>query len=212
MSRITKIETQKNKSRVNIFVDDSFFCGLNKETAVIFGLKENKEIDENKLKDIIFESEVKSAFEKSLDILARRMNTKKEIIDKLVAKGYSKEVASAVLIKLEDYHYADDELFAKQFVHDNQRLSKKILKNKLYQKGVDKAIVEDILDERTDDEEFDLCLSQANKYLKSKEIKTYNDLQKMQASLARKGFDFDVIKSVCKSFNFNIIYENNSNF
>ena len=45
MAVITKIELQKNKSRVNIFVDDSFFCGLNKETAVIFGLKENKEIE-----------------------------------------------------------------------------------------------------------------------------------------------------------------------
>ena len=41
MPVITKIETQKNKSRVNIFVDDSFFCGLNKETAIIFKLKEN---------------------------------------------------------------------------------------------------------------------------------------------------------------------------
>ena len=45
MPVITKIETQKNKSRVNIFVDDSFFCGLNKETAILFGLKENKEIE-----------------------------------------------------------------------------------------------------------------------------------------------------------------------
>ena len=38
---------QKNKSRVNIFVDDSFFCGLNKETALNFKLKINKEIDED---------------------------------------------------------------------------------------------------------------------------------------------------------------------
>ena len=63
MSVITKIETQKNKSRVNIFIDDSFFCGLNKETAVIFGLKVGKEIDEESLRQAVFESEVKSAFE-----------------------------------------------------------------------------------------------------------------------------------------------------
>ena len=64
MPTITKIETQKNKKRVNIFVDGSFFCGLNKETAILFGLKENKEIDEQKLREAAFESEVKSAFEK----------------------------------------------------------------------------------------------------------------------------------------------------
>ena len=45
MSEITKIEDQKNKKRVNIFVDDAFFCGLHKETAVTFGLKIGKIVD-----------------------------------------------------------------------------------------------------------------------------------------------------------------------
>ena len=66
MAVITKIEEQKNKKRVNIFVDDAFFCGLNKETAVIFRLKVGLEVDDNKLKEAVFESEVKSAFEKGL--------------------------------------------------------------------------------------------------------------------------------------------------
>jgi SOS response regulatory protein OraA/RecX len=39
---------------------------------------------------------------------------------------------------------------------------------------------------------------QAKKYLKSKEVNDIKDIQKMQASLARKGFDFDTIKKVCK--------------
>ena len=126
MAVITKIETQKNKSRVNIFVDDSFFCGLNKETAILFGLKENKEIDEDRLKSAIFESEVKSAFEKSLDIVGRRMHSKKELIDKLIKKGYQPEVCEKVIQKLEEYHYIDDALFAKQFVASNKKLSKRI--------------------------------------------------------------------------------------
>ena len=51
MSEITKIEDQKNKKRVNIFVDDAFFCGLHKETAVTFGLKIGKTVDEKWLKE-----------------------------------------------------------------------------------------------------------------------------------------------------------------
>lgn len=198
MPVITKIETQKNKSRVNIFVDDSFFCGLNKETAIIFGLKENKEIDEEKLKSAIFESETKSAFEKALDFVARRMHTKKELTDKLLKKGYSKEVVLKAIEKLEDYHYIDDEFFAKQFVSANQKLSKKVLKGKLTQKGVSSDIILEILGFRTAEDEFELCLEQAKKYVKSKPINEYKDLQKMQASLARKGFDFDIIKKVSK--------------
>ena len=198
MAIITKIETQKNKSRVNIFVDDSFFCGLNKETAIIFGLKENKEVDEGKLKDAIFESEVKSAFEKSLDIVGRRMNSKKEIRTKLINKGYSKEVAERVIEKLEEYHYIDDELFAKQFVLANSKYSKKVIKEKLSLKGISPDIILEIIGDRTDENEFDICLLQANKYLKSKTIESYQDLAKLQASLSRKGFDYDIIKKVCR--------------
>ena len=196
MSIITKIETQKNKSRVNIFVDDSFFCGLNKETAILFGLKENKEINENRLKDAIFESEVKSAFEKALDYLGRRMYSKKEISEKLTQKGYAKEVIEKSIKKLEEYRYVDDCLFAKQFVQSNQRLSRRILQGKLIQKGISSDIIPEIIEERTPESEFELCLMQAKKYLKSKPISDTKDLQKMQASLARKGFDFDTIKKV----------------
>ena len=198
MPVITKIETQKNKSRVNIFVDDSFFCGLNKETAVIFGLKENKEVDEEKLKVAIFESEVKSAFEKSLDYLGRRMYTKKELIERLTQKGYKKEVAERVIEKLEENRYIDDKLFAKQFFQSNGHLSKRVIQGKLIQKGVANDIISDIIEERTGESEFELCLLQAKKYLKSKKVNDIKDIQKMQASLARKGFDFDTIKKVCK--------------
>lgn len=198
MPIITKIETQKNKSRVNIFVDDSFFCGLNKETAVLFGLKENKEIDEEQLTSAVKQSEIKSAFEKSLDYISRRMHTKKELTDKLIKKGYSKEVVLEAIKKLEDYHYIDDELFAKQFAQANQKLSQKVLKGKLAQKGVSSDIVLEIISDRTPENEFELCLAQAKKYVKSKPINEYKDLQKMQASLARKGFDFDTIKKVSK--------------
>lgn len=198
MPVITKIETQKNKSRVNIFVDDSFFCGLNKETAVIFGLKENKEVDEEKLKVAIFESEVKSAFEKSLDYLGRRMYTKKELIERLTQKGYIKEVAERVIEKLEEYRYIDDKLFAKQFFQSNGHLSKRVIQGKLIQKGVANDIISDIIEERTGESEFELCLLQAKKYLKSKKVNDIKHIQKMQASLSRRGFDFDTIKKVCK--------------
>ena len=102
MAVITKIEEQKNKKRVNIFVDNAFFCGLNKETAILFRLKENSEIDENTLKNAIFESEVKSAFEKAIDYISSRIHTKKELFDKLFKKGFEKKVVDSAIFKLEE--------------------------------------------------------------------------------------------------------------
>lgn len=199
MSVITKIEEQKNKKRVNIFVDDAFFCGLNKETAVIFRLKTGNQIDEKTLKEAIFDSEVKSATEKGVDYIGSRMHSKKELYDKLIKKGYEKQVVLKALEKLEEYHYVDDRLFAKQFVEQNKKYSTKMLENKLKQKGISSDIISENLGSDSDDLDLELCKKYAQKYAKSKDLKAEGAVQKMYASLARKGFSFDVIKKACKA-------------
>ncbi len=210
MSLITKIEQQKNKSRVNIFVDGTFFCGLNKETAVIFRLKEGKEVVEEKLKQAIFESEVKSAFEKGLDLISRQMQTKKVLTDKLINKGFSQEVITAATKKLEEYKYIDDELYAKQYIAQNTKRSKRNIKEKLQLKGVSKEIIIKNLEENRCEDELEVCLYHAQKYAKNKKISEQKDIQKFYASLARKGFDFSTIKKAVKAvLNKDLDEENN---
>ena len=199
MATITKIEQQKNKARVNIFVDDAFFCGLNKETAILFKLKPGQEIDEAEIQKALEASEVKSAFEKASDYLSSRMHSKKELFDKLVKKGYEKDIASKAIEKLEEYHYIDDSLFAKEFILQNSKLSKKMLENKLFSKGVANDIIQNELKEKSDDEEIELCETFAKKYIKSKDINKENGKQKMFASLMRKGFSFETIKKATKN-------------
>lgn len=200
MAVITKIEEQKNKKRVNIFVDNAFFCGLNKETAILFRLKENSEIDENTLKNAVFESEVKSAFEKAIDYISSRIHTKKELFDKLFKKGFEKKVIDSAIFKLEEYNYVNDELFAKTFVQENYKYSKKMLENKLKQKGVSSEIISNVLELNTDEKEEELCEKQLKKLLKSKNKNDFSkeELQKIYMSLFRKGFEFDLIKKVCR--------------
>lgn len=198
MATITKIEQQKNKARVNIFVDDAFFCGLNKETAIIFKFKVGQEVDENQLTQAIFESETKKAFEKASDYLATRMHSEKELFDKLIKKGYTKDVANKAIEKLEEYHYIDDELFAKQFIDQNKKLSKKMLENKLFAKGVNSSIIKEQLQGIFDEDELNLCISQVQKYIKSKDMTRENSKEKLYASLLRKGFPFEIIKKATK--------------
>ena len=208
MAIITKIEEQKNKKRVNVFVDDAFFCGLNKETAVVFRLKVDKEIDESVLKAAIFESEVKSAFEKGLDYIASRMHSKKELFEKLLKKGFEKEVIEKAIEKMQEYHYVDDFLFAKQFIEQNKKLSKKMIENKLKQKGVLSEIINDLQSNCDEQQEIELCIGYVQKYVKSKDMQKDGAKQKLYASLARKGFSFDVIKKACSAANC-LNYEDN---
>ena len=66
------------------------------------------------------------------------------------------------------------------------------------QKGVSADEISEIIESRTDEDEYNLCMEQARKYLKSKTVSDLKDVQKFQACLARKGFDFDTIKKVSR--------------
>ncbi len=208
MGIITKIEDQKNKKRFNIFVDNAFFCGLSKETAVLAGLKEGKEISERELENLIFDSEVKRAFEKASSLLASRQHTRKELFDKLFKKDFDKKVIAAAIEKLEEYHYVDDGLFAKHFVQQNGKYSKRMLENKLAQRGVAKCHINEALSEIEDDEEFALCQKHAQKYIASKDMTKEGQKDKLMASLLRKGFGFDTVKKVTKQF----LFDNDDDF
>lgn len=194
MATITKIEEQKNKKRVNIFVDGAFFCGLNFETAVVCGLKKGKEVNTEELNEAIRKSEIKSAFEQASKYIGSRMHTKKELFDKLKQKGYEKAIILEAISKLEEYHYVDDALFAKSFVEQNSKYSKTILEGKLRQKGVDLEIIKNVLEGVSDDNEYLLCLEHMTKYIKTKDMSKEGAREKLFASLARKGFNFDFIK------------------
>ena len=194
MAIITKIEEQKNKKRVNIFVDDAFFCGISKETALVFRFKVGSVVDENVLQDAIFESEVKRAFEKASDYLSVRMHTKKELFEKLLKKGYQTEVISKAIEKLEEYHFVDDGMMAKEYILQNSKYSKRMLENKLRAKGVSNEIVKDTISERSEEEEFLLCKCHAEKYVNSRDMQKEGAVQKMVASLLRKGFSYDNVK------------------
>ncbi len=202
MGVITKIEDQKNKKRFNIFVDDAFFCGLIKEVAVLANLKVGKEIDEKELNQLIFDSEVKMAFEKASSYLASREHTKKEIFDKLLKKGYKKEVILAATAKLEEYHYVDDELFAKHYAEQNTKYSNMMLEGKLKQKGVSNEIIKQVLGDGSEEAELELCKKQAKKYIGSKDITKEGAKDKLFASLMRKGFKTNMIKQAIKEFLF----------
>lgn len=194
MGVITKIEEQKNKNRVNIFVDDSFFCGLDKETMISFRLKQGKEVDESDLKEATFKSECNKAFDKAVNFISIRNHSKREITDKLLKKGFNEQVIEATLSKLEEYHYIDDEIFTKSFIEQNKNYSKLVLCGKLFQKGIDADIINKYLDNITDESEVENCIKVINKILKSLKIESFSDKQKLISRLSRRGYKIDVIK------------------
>ena len=160
--QITKIEVQKKrKDRYNIFIDDEFRFGLDEGTLIKFDLRKGIEVSEQEIEKIENEEVNAKAFNAAASFLKTRERSCKEIRDKLKTKEFSENAIEKVLEKLERLNIVNDKRFTEMFVRDRMKLKpkgKRVLFQELSQKGIDRYIIEDVLNEMLDgDNEIDLA-------------------------------------------------------
>ncbi len=194
MGIVSKIEYQKNKTRVNIYVDGEFFCGLNSEVLFSNQIKVGSEVDEQRLKALIFESEVKKGVSYVFGLLAKKPYAEREIKTKLYQKGYSSEAAQKIIENIKEYKLIDDSDYAKTYVDSNKTKSKREIEFNLSQKGIDKHIIQNAVNDIENDDEMAKIDTITAKYMKNKP-KTGENLQKLFRYLQGKGFEFELIKN-----------------
>jgi len=195
MPTITKVEAcKKNKNRVNIFLDDEFFCSLYAEIAVIHRLKAGEDIDKDFLRRLIGEDENKLALNRALEILSRKPVTEKMLLDKLREKGFSEAAALFALEKLKDYGYIDDSKYAGLYVETATDKGRLRLKKDLRNKGVSDEFIEEALPEPKN--EFLRAQAVLTKYLKGNLPETLKEKNKAYRYLLAKGFGYDTAAAV----------------
>ncbi len=200
MAQITKVSVQKNnKKKVNLYIDDDFFCALTLETAVKHHLKSGIQVDTDKLNEIISQSQTQEAFQKATDYVLKNLKTKRQVKDYLVKKGYSEEVAWQCVDKLKEYGYIDDVEFAKRYIEiSSQKQGRRLTEFKLMQKGIKKEDIFLAYEQLDFDDSEDAKLV-AQKYLKNKQI-TKETLAKAYRYLVGKGFNYDQITLALSEF------------
>lgn len=190
MGQITDIQKQKyNKSRVSIFIDGEFVCGLDEVACAAARIKIGDEITPQKLKSVVRDSELNSAFERAVGYLSLSPRSSGEIKKYLKDKGYDGEIITLALDKLLLYHYVDDYAYAKSYISSK---SKKYgafrIKAELRRKGVDSEIIDGLLDEADPLGAYNT----AKKYINSHRN---TDKQKLKRFLSGRGFGWDEITS-----------------
>ena len=200
MPTITDMQIQKrNKSRANIYLDGEFAFALEMLTVMKLGLKIGKDVDVETIKTAVFDSETSVAFGKAVDYLARAMKATKQMRDYLTQKGYSADVVECVIQKLQGYKYLDDQTYARMYAEQSKsHKGERRIKQELLNKGISHADVDDQVQVDADDQ-LTSATKLAQKYLKNKDcdIKT---MQKLQRFLLYRGFDFDIVNSVIRTF------------
>ena len=202
MPEITSIKPQKKKpDRFNIFVGGKFRFGLDAETLVKSGLKVGQEISEKEIEKLVLENEVRKLMDKALRFLSFRPRSESEV-RRYLKKKLSKravdttDIVDTVVQRLIRLGYVDDKEFAKWWIEQRQTHNPRgarLIKSELYQKGIAQEIIDQVLPEDGEGE-VGRALKAAKKKLRSYDLKSWESKQKMSQYLARRGFDWEVIK------------------
>lgn len=193
MPTVTSLKPQKFTKRINVYLDGEFAFGIDLDNLVKFGIKVEKEFSGEEINKIIHEAEFQKTYNYLLNFATLRPRSEKEIFNWLKRKEVPISLHKRLFERLKQLQLVDDEAFAKWWV--DQRLqfknkSSKELKYELLKKGVDKKTIDKVLTETEIDEERTI-----KRLLEKRKFK---DPQKAFAYLARKGFDFEIIKSMLK--------------
>jgi len=202
MPIITSIKQQKNKNRVNVYLDDKFAFGIDLDNFVLLHLKIDQELTEKEIEDIVKKAEYQKTLDKLLRFAMVRPRSAKEVTDYFRRKEVHESMRKELVDKLKHFELIDDTKFAKWWVE--QRLafrpkSQRILNLELRMKGIKKETIDEVLGETIIDEEKMAKELLSKKMYKWKKLEPRLKRQKMSQYLVGKGFSWDMVEKVVKN-------------
>lgn len=199
MPVITQLKQQKKQDRVNVYLDGKFSFGIDLENLVKFNLKIEQELTEKEVEEIVNKAESQKTFDKLLRFAMMRPRSEKEVRDWFYRKKVHESLQNKLIKKLKKLDLLDDEKFAQWWVRQRTEFrprGERALEMELRQKGIDQQIIKNALaDAEIDEVSIAKKLYQKNLY----KWKRYDDQEAKQKAaqfLARKGFNWDIIKKV----------------
>ena len=200
MSTITQLSAQKkNTERINVFVDDKFFCGLAIDDVVKMGIVAGMEVDEEFLSNLLSRSGENDMFNKALVYILKSPRTELEIKRFLSRKkDCSAEMTAKIIDRLKTMNYIDDEAYSKMFASAKHvKASARAIKMKLKNKG----IKPDLIDAATENigDQGGLAHTVAEKYMRYREYDQKN-LAALHRYLVFKGFEYDVVNGIIEEY------------
>lgn len=195
--KITKIESQqKTRGRVNVFVDEEFSFGISEGLLIDLHLYAGKEVTISEIQKYKNADNFSKCLDKAYRFLSFRARSEREMREKLLEK-FNQEIVEEVIARLKEINYLNDQDFACMWVRSRSSArGKKMLRIELLKKGIEKDIIDKVLEVVDDQSELETAL----KLVKSKEkyrTLTKNEAYKKVASfLMRRGYSYEIVKKV----------------
>jgi regulatory protein len=196
MGKITRLAYQKrNKERISVFLDGEYGFSLTLSSAE--GLFIGQTLEKDEITKLVNQDALEKAKQHAYHYLSYRPRSIAEIRHYLQKKEYSDATVDKAIDQLIKLDYLNDSVFAQYWVEQREVFrprSRLFLRNELYQKGVDREIVDDAL--------ANLDESDAAYRAGSKKAQQWSNLPqetfllKMKQYLKRRGFNYAVSNPV----------------
>lgn len=205
MPTVTDIKPQKNKKRVNIYLDNKFGFGIDLETFVTKKIKVGLELTDKVIEQIVNESEFQKSYDKILRFGTLRPRSEKEFKNWLTKYKVHESLHSELFNRLKRLELLDDKKFAAWWIEQRKQFkskSKRELTQELRMKGINSEIINQLITDYVSQQEQ---VASAKKLIekrayKWKMLEGYQKRQKIYSYLASKGFDSDVIREIVGEF------------
>lgn len=207
MKIISYKKIKQNKYEVTLSNNESVL--LYDDIILKYELLTKKEIDNQKLKEIILDNSKYDVCYAMLKDISKKFRTEKELRTKF--KDYDNEVVDYAIKRLKNEKYLNNELYIRAYINDAINLKligpNKIINN-LLNLGFEKSEIEEYL-EVIDNE---IWLDKINKLIK-KEINSNHAYSgnvlkmRIQNKISNLGFELNMISKLINNYDFNLSRE-----
>jgi regulatory protein len=199
---ITGLEVQaRDQSRVNLYLEGRFAFGVSAKAVADAGLKKGMVLSPEDVAELLKEEAYERAQLQAYNYLSYRGRSETEMRRYLQGKAHAPETIDAVVTRLRELHYLDDETFALSWVENRQRSrprGPRLLRSELLQKGVSRETVDQAISDASSDE-HGLALAAAEERAGGLRAADYPEFsRKLGGYLSRRGFSSEVVWSVVK--------------
>lgn len=119
MPEVTGVRERRGRARV--WVDGEFWAELDPSVVAARGLREGAELTEGGLAEARIEGERPLAMDRALNLLGYRSRSSGEMRSRLERHGYAAETVEAVVWRLAELGYLDDDEFARGVAREKAR-------------------------------------------------------------------------------------------
>ena len=165
-----------------------------------YGIREDHVLTEDQFHELYYDVFGKRVKKRALALLEKMDRTQKNLREKLHQNDYPEDLIEDAICYVKKFHYIDDERYARQYVsYRQQQKSRLQLRQELLKKGVDRKVIDEVLEEEMLTDERSKIMDFLRKKNYDPETADRSIQQKTYAALMRRGFQSEDILHCMKS-------------